>query len=209
MARSVGAGLERVAFENDSELIVVGSSRGRGLARTRSPRRQVGHAPSAVRRGSRSILLFAQPNIFARIGIAFDGSPESEIALAHGRILAADRDAQLILHRVLEPQIYALAPLAIIAPVVRLPPPLRPRANGSAMPMTFRSSRCLARPVRSSLPSARPCSSWFAGRGAKRPDQTDRRGQRERSPCTPQRRSVDHRPGTDDASPARRQAERL
>ena len=120
MARSVGAGLKRVAFENDSELIVVGSSRRHGVSRVlgrgdvKSVMRQ---APCAVAVAPSSCS--HKPNIFARIGIAFDGSPESEIALAHGRVLADDRGAQLILHRVLEPQIYALAPLAMIAPVTR------------------------------------------------------------------------------------------
>ena len=120
MARSVGAGLERVAFENGSDLIVAGSSRRHGISRVlgrRDVKSVMRQAPCALALAPSSCS--HKPNIFARIGVAFDGSPRSEIALAHGRVLAADRDAQLILHRVREPQIYALGPLAMIAPVTR------------------------------------------------------------------------------------------
>ena len=95
-ASSVGAGLHRVAEQRDAELLVVGScSRGPlGRLLLGDDRRAsldgatcaVAVAPSHYARGLRP---------FARIGVAYDGSPESVRALELARQVAAQHHSAI------------------------------------------------------------------------------------------------------------------
>jgi nucleotide-binding universal stress UspA family protein len=117
-AESVGAGLEAVAADCDADLIVVGSSSRHGLARLRAGDdvKSVMHqTPSAVAIAPASCA--GRPNVFARIGVAYDGSRESEVALAHAGLLAAGRNAELIIRQVQAPRVYAVGLTAMTAPV--------------------------------------------------------------------------------------------
>jgi nucleotide-binding universal stress UspA family protein len=117
-ATSVGAGLEDIAERRGADLIIVGASRRHGIARlfTADDVRGVMHrtpcavavAPAGYAEGLR---------VPARIGVAFDGSPESEIALAHAGLLAAERRSLLIVQHAVEPRFYALGWGMAAAPV--------------------------------------------------------------------------------------------
>ena len=104
VAETVGAGLEAAGEDHDADLIVVGRSRRHGLARLsrgddvsatlhRTPR-AVAVAPPGFADGPWSPM---------RIGVAYDGSPQSLVALAHAGLLADARHADLLVRQVIEP----------------------------------------------------------------------------------------------------------
>jgi nucleotide-binding universal stress UspA family protein len=105
-ARSVGEGLHRVAESQGGDLIVVGSSQRRALARVLAgdDARSVIHravcpvaiAPTGYSPWSEEI---------STVGVAYDGSPGSEVALAHAGLLAAQLGARLTALNVVAPQI--------------------------------------------------------------------------------------------------------
>lgn len=106
-AFSVGAGLDQVAEQRGADLIVVGASRRHGITRlfARDDVMSVMHqTPVAV---AVAPAAFAEsPTILARIGVAYDGSPESEVALAHAGLLATARRSELIAQHAVEPHVY-------------------------------------------------------------------------------------------------------
>ena len=118
-ADSVGAGLEEAAADTGSDLVVVGASSRHGIARL-----WLGDdARSVLRETPRAVAVVPpsyeyQPNILARIGVAYDGSPESNVALAHAGLLAQQRNSELILRHVVGAHIYPLGVPAIVPPVV-------------------------------------------------------------------------------------------
>ncbi len=118
-ADSVGAGLEQAAADTGSDLIVVGASSRNGIARVwlgddaRSVLRETSCAVAVVPPSYEH-----QANIVARIGVAYDGSPESDVALAHAGLLAQQRNSELILRHVVKPHSYPLGVPSIVPPVI-------------------------------------------------------------------------------------------
>jgi nucleotide-binding universal stress UspA family protein len=118
VATSIGAGLEQAAEHCGADLIVVGSSRRHGIARVVSGDdvRSVMHqTPCAVAVAPASYA--RQPRPVTRVGVAFDGSPESEVALAHAGLLAGELHAELDLRHVVEPHYYTSGFGAMAVPV--------------------------------------------------------------------------------------------
>ncbi len=118
IAGSVGAGLEIAAADCGADLIVVGSSSRHGLARLRAGddvKSLMHQTPSTVAIAPASCA--GTPSVFARIGVAYDGSSESEVALAHAGLLAVERNAELILRRIHAPRVYGVGLTAMTAPV--------------------------------------------------------------------------------------------
>jgi nucleotide-binding universal stress UspA family protein len=117
-ALSVAEGLEDIAQRTGADLIIVGASRRHGFARlirgddVRSLMHQTPCAVAVAPSGYCEDLTLP-----ARIGVAFDGSPESEVALAHAGLLAARRRSLLTVRHVVEPHHYAsgwgLAPVLV------------------------------------------------------------------------------------------------
>lgn len=109
-AFSVGAGLDQVAGHRGGDLIVVGASRRHGVTHVfaRDDVMSVLHqTPCAVAVAPAG---FAEtPRTLAQIGVAYDGSPESEVALAHAGLLAAEHRGELIARHVVEPHFYPAA----------------------------------------------------------------------------------------------------
>ena len=52
------------------------------------------------------------------IGVAFDASPESDVALAHAACLAEGLHSEVVVRRILEPRLYTLLRDIDVAPVV-------------------------------------------------------------------------------------------
>ena len=97
LALSPGRGLHDLAEERNADLLVVGSC-GRGvLGRAMlgdDTRAALNGAPCAVAIAARG---YAQhPLPLASIGVGYDGSPESEAALASARAVAAQQRAKLV-----------------------------------------------------------------------------------------------------------------
>lgn len=112
-ASSPGHGLHVLAEQRGADLIVVGSSSRSGIGRVMlgdDTRAALNGAPCAVAVAARGY--FEHPVPIATIGVGYDGSPESERALAAARGIAA-RNRALIraLHVVMLPS-YAVAGIA-------------------------------------------------------------------------------------------------
>jgi nucleotide-binding universal stress UspA family protein len=108
-ASSVGRGLHYVAETQDADLLVVGSS-----ARSFAGRVLVGDISRAALAGAPCAVAVApleyahdHTSGIAKIGVGYDGSPESEAALAFARELAALHGASLAAMMVVEPPAYA------------------------------------------------------------------------------------------------------
>jgi nucleotide-binding universal stress UspA family protein len=90
VAPSPGAGLHRVAEENGADLLVVGSCGRSALGRAMlgdDARAALNGAPCAVAIASRGYA--THPSPLAKVGVAYNSSPESETALSSARELAA------------------------------------------------------------------------------------------------------------------------
>jgi nucleotide-binding universal stress UspA family protein len=117
-AGSVGAGLDEVAAEVNADLIVVGASQRHGIARLLSgddvksvahhTARAVAIAPSGYETHHREI---------TQIGVAVDGEPVGEVALAHAGLLAEQLHARLIPFGAVEPHPYAVGWGSVAVPV--------------------------------------------------------------------------------------------
>jgi nucleotide-binding universal stress UspA family protein len=104
-ARSVASGLHELGMSRRADLLVIGASRRDEYDRAfvgDDTREVLGHAPCAV---AVAPMGFAtSPPIMHKIGVAYDGSSESEQALALARRLARERGAELsAFHAVPEP----------------------------------------------------------------------------------------------------------
>jgi nucleotide-binding universal stress UspA family protein len=101
---SVARGLERIATQENRDLLVVGSSRHapEGHVRIGKRTRQLlGHAGCAVAVAPRG--LHHRPQVeLARIGVGYDATPEAEAALILAGSLARAADAQLHVHAVVD-----------------------------------------------------------------------------------------------------------
>ncbi len=96
-ALSIAAGLADVAHQREADLIVLGASHRHGLTRLFA----ADHVISVIHETPCTVAVapagFAQaPRPLARIGVAYDGSPEGEVALAHAGLLAAEHRSDLI-----------------------------------------------------------------------------------------------------------------
>ena len=101
-ASSVGRGLHEIAEVVDADLLVVGSSRRGLLGRVR-----LADDTRAALNGARCAVAVAPagyrtepPSLMREIGVGYDGSPESEQALALARALAHETAAKLSAFRV-------------------------------------------------------------------------------------------------------------
>jgi nucleotide-binding universal stress UspA family protein len=106
-ATSVGAGLHDVAETRGADLIVVGSCHRSAAGRifTGDDARSVmHHAPCAVAVAPAGYA--GDPGKIATIAAAYDGSAESEVALAHAAMLAAAVDGQAQARSVVELHVY-------------------------------------------------------------------------------------------------------
>jgi len=103
-AESVAIGLAQIASTDDADLVVVGTSRHHDhtrhlgyddvVALLRQTAETIAVAPRGYSDGPRRL---------ERIGIAFDGSPESLVALAHAGLLAEQRGCEVVASRLPEP----------------------------------------------------------------------------------------------------------
>jgi nucleotide-binding universal stress UspA family protein len=103
-ALSIGAGLADAARERQADLIVLGASQRHGLTRLFAGDHVIAvihQTPCAVAVAPAG---FAQaPRTLGRIGVAYDGSPEGEVAVAHAGLLAAEHHTDLIACHAIEP----------------------------------------------------------------------------------------------------------
>ncbi len=117
-ADSVGAGLEGVGAELGADLIIVGAAHRHGLARV------IGgdDTESVVHRTPRAVAVApagyaGHLRVPVRIGVAVDGTPQSEVAVAHAGLLAAQRNSLLTLRHVVEPHYYSAGWAGSVVPV--------------------------------------------------------------------------------------------
>lgn len=109
-AASVGEGLESVAAEQEAELIVVGSCHRNLLGRV-----LMGDDAASVLHHARHPVALAPagfstaPHIVRRVGLAYDGSPESEVARACALRLASGLEAEVMALEVVPPHVNAVA----------------------------------------------------------------------------------------------------
>jgi nucleotide-binding universal stress UspA family protein len=112
VAPSPGRGLHDLAEERGAELLVVGSCSRGVLGRAMlgdDTRASLNGAPCAVAIAARGYAEHPLP--LARIGVAYDGSPESEGALAQARAVAAQHRAKLIAMEVVSLPTYSFTGL--------------------------------------------------------------------------------------------------
>jgi nucleotide-binding universal stress UspA family protein len=112
-ALSPGRGLHDLAEERGADLLVVGSSSRGVLGRAMlgdDTRAALNGAPCAVAIAARSYAEHPPP--LASVGIGYDGSPESETALAAARGVAAQQRAKLIALEVVSIPTYSFTGLA-------------------------------------------------------------------------------------------------
>jgi nucleotide-binding universal stress UspA family protein len=107
LAPDVGTGLRDAAESRGADLMVVGSchrsSVGRVLAGD-DTRSALHGAPCAVAIAPRGYHeRVKRPEL---IGVAYDGSPHSEVALAHARALAKETGARVLAHHVTQLKVY-------------------------------------------------------------------------------------------------------
>lgn len=106
-AASVGGGLHDVAQGQGADLTVIGSCHRSAVGRALigdDTRSVLHHAPCTVA---------VAPSGYANgshqtetIAVAYDGSDQSHVALAHAALLAADLGAKLVVHHVAQPHLY-------------------------------------------------------------------------------------------------------
>ncbi|MFZ0376217.1 MAG: universal stress protein [Solirubrobacteraceae bacterium] len=95
-APSVGRGLHELAEAINADLLVVGSSRRALLGRVRladDTRAALNGAPCAVAVAPAGYA--SEPSVVREVGVGYDGSPESEHAVAVARALAAELGTKL------------------------------------------------------------------------------------------------------------------
>ncbi|MGP0033444.1 MAG: universal stress protein [Solirubrobacteraceae bacterium] len=95
-APSVGRGLHELAEAINADLLVVGSSRRALLGRVRladDTRAALNGAPCAVAVAPAGYA--SEPSVVREVGVGYDGSPESERAVAVARALAAELGTKL------------------------------------------------------------------------------------------------------------------
>jgi nucleotide-binding universal stress UspA family protein len=112
LATSPGRGLHDLAEERGGDLLVVGSCSRGVVGRAMlgdDTRAALNGAPCAVAVAARSYAEHPLP--LARVGIGYDGSPESEAALAAARAVAAQHRAKLVALEVVSVPTYSFTGL--------------------------------------------------------------------------------------------------
>jgi nucleotide-binding universal stress UspA family protein len=124
LAPGVGNGLRDAAESRGADLLVVGSchrsSVGRVLAGD-DTRAALHRAPCAVAVAPRGYHECVKPPVL--IGVAYDGSPDSEVALAHARALAKETGAGVLARHVVQLKVYGAsgwAPAVVEDPDVQI-----------------------------------------------------------------------------------------
>jgi nucleotide-binding universal stress UspA family protein len=117
-ASSVGAGLEKTAERLGADLIVVGSSRRHGITCLLFG----DDVRSVIHRTALTVAVappaYVQNEVDLRlIGVGWDESPESEVALAHAGLLAGEWSAELMVRHVVEPPYYPVGWGMVAAPI--------------------------------------------------------------------------------------------
>jgi nucleotide-binding universal stress UspA family protein len=115
VSASAGAGLHRRAEEQGADLLVVGSCSHSALGRAMlgdDTRAALNGAPCAVAIAARGY--DAHPTPLAKVGVAYNGSPESEKALAAAREVASPTHATVIALEVVSIPTYAFS--GVVAP---------------------------------------------------------------------------------------------
>jgi nucleotide-binding universal stress UspA family protein len=111
-ARSVARGLHELGVSQRGDLLVIGASRRDEYDRALvgdDTREVLGHAPCTV---AVAPMGFAtRPPSMHKIGVAYDGSPQSEQALASARRLARERGAELSAVQVVPEPVYTSRPM--------------------------------------------------------------------------------------------------
>jgi len=106
-ATSVGAGVHDLAESRGADLIVVGGSHRSAVGRVLAgddARSVLHHAPCSVAVAPAG---YADGSTrLETIAVAYDGSEQSEVAVAHATLLAADLSAKLVVRTVVEPHVY-------------------------------------------------------------------------------------------------------
>jgi nucleotide-binding universal stress UspA family protein len=110
LATSVGAGLHQVALGRGADVIVVGGCHRGAVGRVLAgddARSALHDAPCAVAVAPAGFA--SGPAQIAKIGLAYDASEQSEVALAHAALLAADLGAKLHVREVVALHVYGTA----------------------------------------------------------------------------------------------------
>jgi nucleotide-binding universal stress UspA family protein len=121
-ATSVGAGLHDVAESRGADLIVVGSCHRSAVGRVLAgddARSVLHHAPCAVAVAPAGYA--DRPRQTETIAVAYDGSEESKVALAHATLLARDLGARVTAQNVVEPRVYGGAAWATASVAIEDP----------------------------------------------------------------------------------------
>jgi nucleotide-binding universal stress UspA family protein len=121
-ATSVGAGLHDVSESRGADLIVVGSCHRSAVGRVLTgddARSVLHHAPCAVAVAPAGFA--GQPKRIETIAVAYDGSDESNVALAHATLLAEGVGAKLVVRNIVEPRVYGGAGWAAASVTVEDP----------------------------------------------------------------------------------------
>jgi nucleotide-binding universal stress UspA family protein len=106
-ARSVASGLHRLGVSQRGDLLVIGASRRDEYERALvgdDTREVLGHAPCTVAVAPSGFA--GRPPIMHKIGVAYDGSPESEQAVTVARRLARERGTELSALHVVPESVY-------------------------------------------------------------------------------------------------------
>ncbi len=114
-ARSVGAGLHEIAERREADLLVVGSCSRGALGRLLlgdDRRASLDGAPCAVAIAPSGYARAPRP--IARIGVAYDGTPESEHALALARSVAEQRNSSISALTVVSVPTYSYGTMAAV-----------------------------------------------------------------------------------------------
>jgi nucleotide-binding universal stress UspA family protein len=117
VASSPGAGLHRQAEKQDADLLVVGSCSRGAFGRVMlgdDTRAALNGSPCAVAIAARGYA--SHPKPIARVGVAYNGSPESERALAKAREVAEPMRAQIEVLEVVAIPSYAFT--GLMAPAI-------------------------------------------------------------------------------------------
>ena len=97
-AGTVADGLRAAAMQCESDLVVVGASRRGGIPHvTRDEDALAVIHHSAVTVAVAPVGFARRPHQLDRVGVAFDGSAESMVALAHGGLLAQVRQSEMVM----------------------------------------------------------------------------------------------------------------
>jgi nucleotide-binding universal stress UspA family protein len=107
LAASVGEGVHDVAQDRSADLIVIGSCHRSAVGRALigdDTQSVLHHAPCTVAVAPSGYE--DQARRIETIAVAYDGSDQSHVALAHAALLAADLGAKLLVHHVAQPHLY-------------------------------------------------------------------------------------------------------